>query len=66
MEIISELIIEKRNQTYFTQQYQENTFPVQSKSFFSFIKVTQIQPNGDNNNYFRITFFELAGLIQQK
>jgi hypothetical protein len=60
-----ELIHEKRDQTCFTQQYQENTFSVQSQSFFSFIKITQTQLNGDNNKYFKHTFFELSGYIKE-
>jgi hypothetical protein len=61
-----EIIDEKRDQTCFTQQYQENTFSIQSQSFFSYIKVTQIQSNGDSNKYFNLNFFELSGFIQQK
>jgi hypothetical protein len=61
-----ELIDEKRDQTCFTQKYQENTFSIQSQSFFSFIKVTQIQPNGENSKCFNLTFFELSGFLLQK
>jgi hypothetical protein len=56
----------KRGKTCFTQKYQENKFSVQPGFFFSYIKVTQIQPSGDDEKQFTLTFFELSVFIQHK